>query len=372
MTIMPFELSALPADRAGKAARQVDHNRRLLASWLFLLAGMILVMVALGGVTRLTGSGLSIMRWAPLSGALPPLSHAAWERLYALYRSIPQYKLVNQGFGLSGFQHIFWLEWVHRLWGRLIGVAVLVPLAWFWWQGRLVPGLALRLLLLFILGGLQGVLGWLMVATGFRPDSTAVAAPFLVAHLCLALALYAAILWTGLSVLNPSPSPTAGARPLFRLTLLVTGLIALTIVAGGLVAGTHAGFIYNTFPLMDGRLIPSSYAALHPFLANLTRNVAAVQFDHRLLATVTVLTTLATAVLALRSPLPVGARRAFAALGLVVLLQYALGIATLLFVVPTALAVTHQITATLLLTAAIVALHSMRAPREAARSGVSA
>jgi cytochrome c oxidase assembly protein subunit 15 len=373
MTTMPFELPALSAGKAGEAARQANHNRRLLACWLFLLAFMILVMIALGGATRLTGSGLSIMRWAPLSGALPPLSHADWERLYALYRSIPQYRLVNQGFGLAGFQRIFWLEWVHRLWGRLIGVAVIVPLAWLWWQKRLVPGLAGRLLLLFILGGLQGVLGWLMVATGFRPDSTAVAAPFLVAHLCLALVLYAAILWTGLSVLNPAPAPIEGARPLFRLTLLTTGLIALTIAAGGLVAGTHAGFIYNTFPLMDGRLVPSGYAALHPFLANLTRNVAAVQFDHRLLATLTALATLATVVRALGSHLPAGPRRAFAALGLVVLLQYALGIATLLLVVPITLAITHQVTATLLLTAAIVALHSTRAPKhDAARSGVSA
>jgi len=356
MTTIPFELSDLPP----AAAAPADRNRRLLAAWLFLLAFMILVMVALGGATRLSGSGLSIMRWAPLAGALPPLSHAAWEHLYALYRTIPQYALVNRGFGLAGFQRIFWLEWVHRLWGRLIALAVIVPLTWFWWQGRLVPGLALRLLLLFVLGGLQGVLGWLMVSTGFRPDSTSVAPPWLVAHLCLALALYAAILWTALSVLTPRPVPLAAARPLLRLTLLVVALVALTIAAGGLVAGTHAGFIYNTFPLMEGHLVPPTYAALKPFLANLVRNVAAVQFDHRVLATLTALTTLATVLLSFRIRLPAGVRRAFAALGIVVVVQYALGVATLLAVVPIGLAVAHQLTASLLLTAALVALHSLR------------
>ncbi len=370
MTTMPFELSDLPP----AAAAEADHNRRLLAVWLFLLAFMILVMVALGGATRLTGSGLSIMRWAPLDGVLPPLSHAAWERLYALYRTIPQYALVNRGFGLAGFQRIFWLEWVHRLWGRLIGLAVIVPLAGFWWQGRLVPGLALRLLLLFVLGGLQGVLGWLMVSTGFRANSTAVAPLWLLAHLCLALALYAAILWTGLSVLTPPP-PLAGVRPLFRLTLLVVALVALTIAAGGLVAGTHAGFVYNSFPLMAGRLVPPGYAALTPFLANLTRNVAAVQFDHRLLATLTALTTLATVLLSLspgvRARLPPASRRAFAALGLAVVVQYSLGVATLLAVVPIGLAVAHQVTASLLLTAALVALHGLRgASVRATRSAV--
>ena len=366
MLSTPFELRDFPAARAGAAA----HNRRLLAFWLFVVAGMILVMVALGGATRLSGSGLSIMRWAPLDGVLPPLTHARWEHLFALYKTIPQYKLVNQGFGLAGFQHIFWLEWVHRLWGRLIGLAVIVPLAWFWWRGQLVPGLAPRLLLLFVLGGLQGVLGWMMVSTGFRPDSTSVAPPFLVAHLCLALALYAAILWTALSLLTPRPVPLAGARALYRLNLLVVSLIALTIAAGGLVAGTHAGFIYNTFPLMEGHLIPPNYAELTPFLANPIRNLAAVQFDHRLLATLTALTTLATLVVAFRSRLPALPRCAFAALGLVVVVQYSLGVATLLAVVPIGLAVAHQITASLLLTAALVALHSLRGavPAAPARS----
>jgi heme a synthase len=365
MIVMPFDVREIAAAETGQA----DSNRRLIAGWLFVLAGMILVMVALGGATRLTGSGLSIMRWAPLAGALPPFSHAAWERLYALYRTIPQYALVNHGFGLAGFQRIFWLEWVHRLWGRIIGLAVIAPLAWFWWGGRLTPRLAPRLLLLFVLGGVQGLIGWLMVSTGFRPDSTAVAPAWLVLHLSFAFTLYAAVLWTGLSVLTPDPAPIPHARALLRLTALLAALVALTIAAGGFVAGTHAGLEYNTFPLMEGHLVPANYALLHPFLANLTRNPAAVQFDHRALATLTAIVALLAVLLALRIRLPPAARRAFIALGLVVAVQYSLGVATLLSVVPVGLAIAHQVTATLVLTAALVGLHAVRGARLSPAAG---
>lgn len=341
-------------------ARSDAQNRRLLAGWLFVVAGMILGMVVLGGATRLTGSGLSIMRWDPIMGAIPPLSHAAWEHLFALYKEIPQYSAEHQGFGLTGFQHIFWLEWVHRFWGRLIGIVVIVPLVIFWWQHRLTRALSFRLLLLFLLGAVQGLIGWLMVATGFRPDSTAVAAPWLVFHLCFALFLYALILWTALSLLQPEPAAFPGGGVLRALALASLILLSITIAAGGLVAGTHAGFIYNTFPLMEGHLVPANYAGLHPFLANLVQNRAAVQFDHRLLATLTLALLLATAALGLvkRPPRPV--RYAFAILGVVVLVQYTLGVETLLNVVPIPLGVAHQFTAALVLTAVLVALHSVR------------
>lgn len=353
-------VSAPPRDVA--ASCSLDRNRRLLAGWLFLLAGMILVMVGLGGATRLTGSGLSIMRWAPLAGVVPPLSHAAWEHLYALYRSIPQYDLLHQGFGLAGFQGIFWLEWVHRLWGRMIGLAVIVPLAIFFFQGRISRWLAARLLLFFVLGGVQGLIGWLMVASGFRPDSTSVAAPWLVLHLVFALALYAAILWTALTLYSPEPPALPGARPLFRLTLVACILVAFTIAAGGMTAGTHAGFIYNTFPLMEGHLVPGNYARLHPFFANFVHNLATIQFNHRLLASLTLLVILATILFAcaMRRRLSRAAIFAFAALGCDVLLQYALGVTTLLLVVPVPLGIAHLINATLLLTASLVALSTLR------------
>ncbi len=354
---MPFDVREFPApDDALRAAR----NRRQVSLWLFVLAGMILVMVVLGGATRLTGSGLSIMEWAPVVGVLPPLTHADWVKLFDLYKRIPQYAMVNHGFGLAGFQHIFWLEWVHRLWGRLLGVALLLPLIWFWARGAIDRRLGLRLAGLFLLGGLQGAVGWFMVASGFRPNSTAVAPARLVAHLALALALYAAVLWTALSVRRPTPRPIPGGRPVLRLARLACGLVAVTIVAGGFTAGLHAGLEYNTFPLMDGHLVPEGYARLHPFLANLTHNIAAVQFDHRLMATLTLLTVLMLVAAGLRAKLPRAARIAVLAVGVAVLLQFSLGVATLLLVVPVPLGVAHQFGATLLLTAVLVAWHTLR------------
>jgi heme a synthase len=362
---MPFDVrdfpGALPEDRATSR-----RNRRLVATWLFLVAGMILVMIVLGGVTRLTGSGLSIMEWAPVSGALPPLNHADWEKLFALYQQIPQYKLLHDGFGLDGFRHIFWLEWTHRLWGRLIGLVFLGPLIWFWITGRLERRLRPWLLLLFGLGGLQGLVGWFMVASGFFPDSTAVSPYRLVVHLALALALYAAIVWTGLTVLRPAPLPRRPAVALRGLTLACVAAVSLTIVAGGFVAGTHAGFDYNTFPLMDGRLVPHGYARLSPFLRNLTENIAAVQFDHRLLATLTAALATATVMLGCRTRTPLEVQIPLAALGLTVAVQYGLGIATLLLVVPVGLAAAHQANAVLVLTAALILLHALRRPRPAA------
>lgn len=357
---MPFDVLS---DARPRFPARAERDRRLVAAWLFATCFMLLVMVALGGATRLTGSGLSIMEWDPIMGALPPMSDAEWHRLYALYRAIPQYSLVNQGFGLEGFKRIFWLEWTHRLWGRLIGVVFLVPLALFWWRGAINRGLGARLVGLFALGGLQGAVGWFMVASGFLPDSTAVSPYRLVAHLVLALTLYAAILWTGLSVLHPPAprEPPPRARVARRLVGAACAMVGLTIVAGGFVAGLHAGLTYNTYPLMDGRLVPEGYAALHPFARNLFENVAAVQFDHRLLATATALLAAAAVVAGLRTPLPRGTRAAVLALGGAVAVQYALGVATLLLVVPVALATLHQATAVLVLTAALVALHRLRA-----------
>ncbi len=348
---MPFD----PLPAAAPIIRRPEL--RPVALWLFVLCAMILVMVALGGATRLTGSGLSIMEWAPLLGALPPLSETEWQRLYALYQQIPQYDLVNHGFGIEGFKSIFWLEWVHRLWGRLMGAALLLPLIWFAVCGRVGRGLGLRLFGLLVLGALQGAVGWFMVASGFEADSTSVSAYRLVAHLALALLLYAAILWTALGVLHPLPAGTRRGGAFARLLGVAAVLLPLTILAGGFTAGLHAGLIYNTFPLMGGSLVPTDYARLQPFLRNLTENVAAVQFDHRLLATLTALAVTAAAWFGVQ---PSQARRVRIAAGCMaaaVALQYGLGVATLLWVVPVPLAVAHQAVAVLLLTATLVTLH---------------
>jgi cytochrome c oxidase assembly protein subunit 15 len=358
---MPFDVrdfpGALPEDRATSR-----RNRRLVATWLFVVAGMILVMIVLGGVTRLTGSGLSIMEWAPVSGILPPLSHAEWEQLFRLYQQIPQYSLMHAGFGLEGFRHIFWLEWTHRLWGRLIGVVFLGPLIWFWATGRIERRLRPWLLLLFLLGGLQGAVGWFMVASGFFPDATAVSPYRLVIHLALALCLYAAIVWTGLTVLLPARVSRRQPVALRPLAIACCTLVALTIVAGGFVAGTHAGFTYNTFPLMDGRIVPDAYAQLTPFLRNVTENIAAVQFDHRVLATLTALATACTVVVGFAARVPLEVKLPLAALALTVAVQYGLGIATLLLVVPTGLAAAHQANAVLVLTTALGLLYTLRRP----------
>jgi cytochrome c oxidase assembly protein subunit 15 len=300
------------------------------------------------------------MEWAPLTGTLPPLSETEWQRLYTLYQQIPQYELVNQGFGLAGFKRIFWLEWAHRFCGRLIGLAFIAPLIWFWATGRLERRLLPRLLLLFLLGGLQGAIGWFMVASGFFPEATAVSPYRLVVHLALALVLYAALVWTGLIVLRPLPWRPSTGRWLHALGWACCVLVSLTLLAGGFVAGTHAGLDFNTFPLMAGELVPSDYARLQPFVRNLTENIAAVQFDHRVLATLTLLAgaaTLAAAVLA-RAHRP--ARIALFAFAATVVVQYAIGVATLLLVVPIQLAALHQAMAVLLLTAAIVLLHATR------------
>jgi len=369
---MPLDTTAQPVQSRRRLGRPLGRPApRAVAAWLFAMCGMLLVMVALGGATRLTGSGLSIMEWAPLMGALPPLSEAEWQRLYALYQQIPQYSLVNQGFGIEGFKGIFWLEWAHRLWGRLIGIAFLLPLIWFAVRGAIDGRLARRLGLLFLLGGLQGVIGWFMVASGFAADSTAVSPYRLVVHLSMALLLYSALLWTALGLWRDGASPSS-ARPVHGLGALSAAavlLVAVTVVAGGFVAGLRAGFTYNSFPFMDGRLVPTGYATFQPFVRNLTENIAAVQFNHRLLATFTAVFVLGLAAYGLRAGAQGALRTRLLLLGGAVLAQYALGVATLLWVVPVSLGTLHQAMAVLVLTAALALRHEARS---AGRQGAPA
>ena len=356
---MPFE----PVMPAMNADRIRARDRRQVSTWLLVVCAMFLVMIALGGATRLTGSGLSIMEWAPLDGIVPPLTHADWAHLYALYQQTPQYRLEHAGFGIAGFQHIFWLEWIHRFWGRLIGVVFLLPLILFAVRRQIPLRLVPRLVALFVLGGLQGAVGWFMVASGFFPDNVSVAPARLVIHLSLALALYAAILWTALSVRYPEPTPAPGGRNVLGLVQGSTLAVALTIVAGGFVAGTHAGFVFNTFPLMGGQVVPAAWGTLDPWWLNMVANTAAVQFDHRVLATLSAVLVLATVLVGFRATLPRAARAALVAIGIAVACQYALGVTTLLTHVPVALGTLHQSVAVLLLTTLLVTLHTLRGAR---------
>jgi heme a synthase len=347
-----------PARPQVAAGSGTEPGRRAVALWLFTCCGLILLMVVVGGITRLTLSGLSITEWEPVVGIVPPLGHAQWLTEFAQYKAIPQYRAVHFGMSLAQFKAIYFWEYGHRLLGRLIGLAFAVPLGWFWLRRRLPRRLGPALAGILALGFAQGLLGWYMVESGlaYRIE---VSQYRLVAHLGLALAIYAAILWTALDLARRGARATIGAL-WRRSSEAVILIVVLTIAAGGFVAGTRAGFVYNTFPLMGGRWLPAGYAALHPFVRNWFENVAAVQFDHRLLAMTTAASVLLLVAAGLRTSLPAAARLALAALFAVTALQVTLGIATLLYVVPVPVAAAHQACAVLLLTAAIVFRHTLR------------
>ncbi|MBV9522564.1 MAG: COX15/CtaA family protein [Alphaproteobacteria bacterium] len=337
------------------------RHDRAIAFWLLGCGAMIFIMVVLGGITRLTQSGLSITEWQPLTGIVPPLSDAAWQIEFAKYRDIPQYKLLHSWMSLDDFKTIFFWEWLHRLWGRLIGIAFALPFLWFLWRGRLRPPLLPRLLGILVLGGAQGALGWFMVESGLA-DRVEVSQYRLVAHLALALLIYAAILRVALGLLWPAPmgSPGGGARRPHHAVTALTLLIFVTMLAGGFVAGLNAGLTYNTFPMMDGRFVPAGYAQLSPWWRNTFENVAAVQFDHRILAELTLAATL---LLWLRRRFAAATgdgRRALDALLAAALLQIGLGVSTLLLAVPIGLGVAHQAGALLLFTAVLVAGHALK------------
>lgn len=352
-------ISAASTANSGVAPRAAaEAGLRPAAAWLFLCCGLIFLMVVVGGITRLTLSGLSITEWKPVVGIVPPLSAADWAAEFAKYQQIPEYRAIHFAMSLDEFKSIYYWEYFHRLLGRLIGVAFAVPFIWFLARRQLPRRLAPPLAGILLLGFLQGALGWYMVESGLA-DRVEVSQYRLVAHLALALAIYAAILWAALGIVRGSPSPDENPGwPRAAEAVLV--LVSLTILAGGLVAGTRAGLTYNTFPLMDGRLVPAGYAQLEPLWRNWFENIAAVQFDHRVLAVATVSAVFLLWAAGLQADLPIPARIALHALLAVAVLQAALGISTLLLVVPIPLAAAHQAGAVLLLTAAIVFRHTLR------------
>jgi len=325
---------------------------------LFLCCGLIFLMVVIGGITRLTLSGLSITEWQPVIGVVPPLSAADWAAEFAKYQQIPEYRLVQYAMTLDEFKSIYWWEYAHRLLGRLIGVAYALPFVWFLMRRRLPRRLIPALCGILLMGFAQGGLGWYMVESGLA-DRAEVSQYRLVAHLALALAIYWAILWVALGIVRGSAreDPGSGWR---RAADAVLALVAVTILAGGFVAGSRAGLTYNTFPLMDGKVVPEGYAQLHPFVLNWFENVAAVQFDHRVLAVATAAVIVLVWAAGQGRVLQKPARAALHGLLAVALLQVALGITTLVLVVPLPLAAAHQAGAVLLLTAAIVFRHTMR------------
>lgn len=314
-------------------------------AWLLGVAALIFCMVIVGGATRLTDSGLSITEWKPILGAIPPMTEAHWLDAFQKYQQIPEYQQVNKGMSLADFKFIYWWEWSHRFLGRIIGLAFFLPFAYFAVTGALSRSTAIRCGVLFVLGGLQGALGWYMVASGLV-DRVDVSQYRLAAHLSLATFIYGAILWVafGLGLRRHMPDT---ARQ--WLALAIAGLVLLQIAAGGFVAGLDAGFGYNTWPLIDGAVVPGGLFVADPWWRNMFENALTVQFNHRTLAYVI-------AVLVAGQAYVAGSRPGFILLAAVIG-QIGLGVWTLLWVVPLGLGLAHQGGALLVFAAAVWNLH---------------
>jgi heme a synthase len=346
------------------AATHLPDNRAI-RWWLISIAALIAIMVLVGGATRLTESGLSIVEWKPVTGALPPLNQAQWTEAFEAYKSIPQYRELNAGMTLGEFKTIFWWEWSHRLLGRVIGVAYLLPFLFFLWRGAVSADLRRRLWLIFGLGALQGAVGWWMVASGLS-ERVEVSHYRLATHLVLALLIYAAIVWT---LRRPRERPSLAVPARLKVTAAV--LLALTFVQlylGALVAGLRAGLVYNTWPDIDGGFIPAAARLWfqQPWWRNLFESTLTVQFEHRMTAYALFALALFHAFDALRSRVDRTVVSGALWLVAVITLQATLGILTLLNQVPVDLALSHQAVAIAVLTLAV-----MQAERLAVRQAVT-
>ena len=335
-------------------------DQKQIAIWLLVCCATIFAMIILGGVTRLTGSGLSMVQWEPIMGILPPLSQAEWEETFLLYQQYPEYKLKNFAMSLGEFKSIFWFEYAHRVLGRSIGIIFLLPFLYFLVKGKIHRSLTPKLITMFVLGGLQGLMGWYMVKSGLV-DNPHVSQYRLTAHLGLAIVIYSYMFWVALDMLFPNVDDSASNtnRKLGRLSLIITGIIFITALSGGFVAGTRAGFAFNTFPLMDGRLIPVGLFELSPLWRNFFENIVTVQFDHRVLAILLFLIIPAFWWTAVKSQQESRIRTGLHLLLAALALQLTLGISTLLLAVPVALAAAHQGGAIILLTASLFVSHQL-------------
>jgi len=343
---------------------QQARNLSAIRWWLVSVAALIAIMVLVGGATRLTESGLSIVEWKPVTGALPPLNQAQWTQAFEAYKTIPQYRELNAGMRLDEFKTIFWWEWSHRLLGRVIGVAYLLPFLWFLWRGAMSAELKRRLWLIFGLGALQGAVGWWMVASGLS-ERVEVSQYRLATHLVLALLIFAGIVWTlrrladGPALVMPSRLKITGAA--------LVGVTFVQLYLGALVAGLRAGKVYNTWPDIDGALIPSAARLFfeEPWWRNLFDNTLTVQFEHRMTAYALFVLALVHAFDAVRSRAGFAAVKGALWLAAAVTLQATLGILTLLNQVPIDLALAHQAVAIAVLTLAVLQVERLAARQPA-------
>jgi len=339
---------------AGASASAPPARPRAISRWLFIVAVMVFLMVVVGGITRLTESGLSMVRWEPVSGIVPPLNDQQWQAEFDAYKAYPEYQKINRGMDLAQFKSIFFWEYLHRFIARLIGLVFALPLLWFAWKRAIPPGYGKRLVALLALGGLQGVIGWWMVASGLvdRPDVSHVR---LAIHLSMALFILSGLIWTGLDLAvlarNPGARPAAYAGAVIPLTIV----LACQIVLGAFTAGLDAGFAFNTWPMMGDHWFPEGVAMLKPFWLNVVNNPIVVQFCHRTTAFLVAIAALATAFVAWRRDV----RREAGELAAMVLIQFSLGIATIVSGVALWIGVAHQAGAALLLIATVRIAHRL-------------
>ena len=332
---------------------------RAVSRWLILCLALIFGMVILGGVTRLTGSGLSMVNWKPVHGILPPLNAEQWQEEFGFYQQSPEFNKINREMGVEEFKSIFWFEYSHRMLGRLIGLVFLLPFLYLWWRNRIKPGLTPKLMLMFVLGGLQGLLGWYMVKSGLV-DNPEVSQYRLTAHLLSAILIYGFILWVILDLRYPSSYLPIKQSDIRRWRLTSLGLISLvliTIISGGFVAGLKAGLIFNTFPLMGGQWVPEGVFALSPWYLNLLENKVMVQFAHRLLAITTGLLLIAWYLRGRTMGKGNRVKNSFKLIGMMVIIQVSLGVGALLLQVPAWLGAMHQAGALLVFSAMLFNVH---------------
>lgn len=332
-----------------------DKDRRAVGLWLLFMAAIVFLMVVVGGATRLTESGLSMVDWRPVTGVLPPIGDDAWAEEFAKYQTSPEYQLKNNDMSVEEFKGIFYWEWGHRLLGRLIGFFFVIPFVWFLVKGRIPYGYKLRLTVFGLLGLSQGLLGWYMVQSGLV-DEPAVSHYRLAAHLMLALFIFAALFWTALSLLRPKPM--GGTRNVRGLSYLTLGFLTLQLFMGALVAGLKAGLIYNEWPMMGEGFVPSGLLDLSPVWRNFIDNATTVQFDHRIMAYIITALSIVILVRSLRATIAV--RNAAYLLALAVFFQVMLGIVTLVTYVPVIWGTLHQAGGVLVLAALLLLLHNQK------------
>lgn len=330
-----------------------NSRRSIIRIWLLIVAALVVGTLIVGGATRLTESGLSIVEWKPVTGVLPPLTDTQWAAEFDKYKQIPQYREVNRGMSLSDFKTIFWWEWAHRLLGRTIGAVFLLPFLFFLWRGWVGPGLRGRLWLLFFLGGAQGAVGWWMVSSGLS-DRVSVSQYRLAFHMTLACVIYAAIIWT-IARLKPAKPINAPSRLRTSAGVLVV-MTLVQIYLGALVAGLDAGMTFNTWPQIDGALIPSADRLWFetPLWRNLFENALTVQFNHRMMAYLLLIFGIWHAIDVTRGTMDRAAKGLAHAFAFLLVVQAGIGIMTLLLLVPMSLALLHQAMAIALLTIATV------------------